>query len=187
MDPHLERTVHAPVPQLAPDVRNDPAPLWALGEHRMSTAAHFRREHFPVPAVDPAGWRLRIGGSVATPAIVTLADLGRMPRRSLVVVLECAGHRRAELRPATPGLQWQEGAVSEARWTGTPLAGLLRAAGIDRGAAEVVLTGFASGTPTVERASVETVMTTCWPAAIWTPPISMSSRAVRPSICTGES
>ena len=68
-----------------------------------------------------------------------------MPRRSLVVVLECAGHRRAELRPATPGLQWQEGAVSEARWTGTPLAGLLRAAGIDREAAEVVLTGADRG------------------------------------------
>jgi DMSO/TMAO reductase YedYZ molybdopterin-dependent catalytic subunit len=145
MDPHLERTLHLPVPQPAPDIRNDPAPLWALGEHRMSTAAHFRREHFPVLAVDPAGWRLRIGGSVATPAIVTLADLGRMPRRSLVVVLECAGHRRAELRPATPGLQWQEGAVSEARWTGTPLAGLLRAAGIDRDAAEVVLTGADRG------------------------------------------
>ncbi|MEP6641873.1 MAG: sulfite oxidase [Gaiellales bacterium] len=145
MDPHLERTVHQPVPQPAPDVHNDPAPLAAVGARRMPTAAHFRREHFPVPAVDPAGWRLRIGGSVATPAIVTLADLVQMPRRSLVVVLECAGHRRAELRPATPGLQWQEGAVSEARWTGTPLVGLLRAAGIDRDAAEVVLTGADRG------------------------------------------
>jgi DMSO/TMAO reductase YedYZ molybdopterin-dependent catalytic subunit len=82
---------------------------------------------------------------VATPAIVTLADLVQMPRRSLVVVLECAGHRRAELRPATPGLQWREGAVSEARWTGTPLVGLLRAAKIDREAAEVVLTGADRG------------------------------------------
>jgi DMSO/TMAO reductase YedYZ molybdopterin-dependent catalytic subunit len=145
MEPHLERTVDVPVPQPAPDVHNDPAPLRAVGERRMPTAAHFRREHFPVPPVDPAGWRLRIGGSVATPAIVTLADLVQMPRRSLVVVLECAGHRRAELHPATPGLQWQEGAVSEARWTGTPLVGLLRAAGIDRDAAEVVLTGADRG------------------------------------------
>lgn len=144
MDPHFERTVHLPVPQ-PPEVRNDPAPLAALGEHRMATAAHFRREHFPVPDVDPAGWRLRIGGSVATPAIVTLADLVQMRRRSLVVVLECAGHRRAELHPATPGLQWQAGAVSEARWTGTPLAGLLGAAGINREAAEVVLTGADRG------------------------------------------
>jgi DMSO/TMAO reductase YedYZ molybdopterin-dependent catalytic subunit len=145
MDPHLERTVHVAVPQPAPEVHNDPAPLSALGRGRMPTAAHFRREHFPVPAVGAAEWRLRIGGSVATPAIMTLADLVQMPRRSLVVVLECAGHRRAELRPVTPGLQWQEGAVSEARWTGTPLVGLLRAAGIDRQAAEVVLTGADRG------------------------------------------
>jgi DMSO/TMAO reductase YedYZ molybdopterin-dependent catalytic subunit len=145
MDNPFERTMFVEAPQPAPDVHNDPAPLAAVGERRMSTAAHFRREHFPVPDVDPAGWRLRIGGSVATPTIVTLADLARMPRRSLVVVLECAGHRRAELRPATPGLQWQEGAVSEARWTGTPLVGLLRAAGIDRDAAEVVLTGADRG------------------------------------------
>ena len=145
MDSPFELTMHVEVPQPAPDVHNDAAPLTALGQGRMPTAAHFRREHFPVPALDPGGWRLRIGGSVATPAIVTLADLVGMPRRSLVVVLECAGHRRAELQPATPGLQWREGAVSEARWTGTPLAGLLRAAGIDRGAAEVVLAGADRG------------------------------------------
>jgi DMSO/TMAO reductase YedYZ molybdopterin-dependent catalytic subunit len=144
VDTSFERTIDVAAPQ-PPDVRNDPTPLAALGARSISTAAHFRREHFPVPDVDRAAWRLRIGGSVATPAIVTLADLVGMPRRSLVVVLECAGHRRAELRPATPGLQWQEGAVAEARWTGTPLRGLLRAAGIDPGAAEVVLTGTDRG------------------------------------------
>ena len=144
MESSYERTVHVPVPQ-PPDVHNDPTPLAELGKQSMPTAAHFRREHFPVPDVDRDAWRLRVGGSVATPAIVTLADLMRMPRRSLVVVLECAGHRRSELRPATPGLQWQEGAVAEARWTGTPLRALLRAAGIDRGAAEVVLTGTDRG------------------------------------------
>jgi len=144
VDTSFERTIDVAAPQ-PPDVRNDPTPLAALGARSISTAAHFRREHFPVPDVDRAAWRLRIGGSVATPAIVTLADLVGMPRRSLVVVLECAGHRRAELLPVTPGLQWQEGAVAEARWTGTPLRGLLRAAGIDPGAAEVVLTGTDRG------------------------------------------
>lgn len=146
MDTHFEPTMPAPLPQgPAPDVHNTPASLAALGERQMPTAAHFRREHFPALEIDPAGWRLRIGGLVAAPAIVTLADLRRMPRRSLVVVLECAGHRRAELDPATPGLQWGTGAVSEARWSGTPLRDLLWAAGIDRDADEVVLTGADRG------------------------------------------
>jgi DMSO/TMAO reductase YedYZ molybdopterin-dependent catalytic subunit len=146
MDTHFEPTMHPALPQPPPpDVHNTPAPLAAIGEQEMPTAAHFRREHFPALAIDPADWRLRIGGSVATPAIVTLADLRRMPRRSLVVVLECAGHRRAELEPATPGLQWGAGAVSEARWSGTPLRDLLWAAGIDRDADEVVLTGADRG------------------------------------------
>jgi len=129
-----------------PNVRNTAARLEVLAEARIPTVAHFRREHFPAPLVDPAGWRLRIGGSVATPALVTMADLRAMPRRSLVVVLECAGHRRAELRPAAPGLQWRAGAVSEARWTGTSPAGVLELAGVDPEAAEIVLTGADSGT-----------------------------------------
>ena len=146
METHSERTMHPGLPQHPPpDVHNTPAPLEALGEMQMPTAAHFRREHFPAVAIDPAEWRLRVGGAVATPAIVTLADLQRMPRRSLVVVLECAGHRRAELEPATPGLQWAAGAVSEARWSGTPLRDLLWAAGVDRSADEVVLTGADRG------------------------------------------
>lgn len=145
MDTHFEPTRPAALPQQPPDVHNVPAALAALGDLRMPTAAHFRREHFPAPAIDPAEWRLRVGGAVATPAIVTLADLRRMPRRSLVVVLECAGHRRAELMPATPGLQWGAGAVSEARWSGTPLRDLLWAAGVDRSADEVVLTGADRG------------------------------------------
>ena len=144
MDTHFEPTRPTPVPQ-RPPVHNAPAALEALTELHMPTAAHFRREHFPALDIDRAEWRLRVGGSVATPAIVTLADLKRMPRRSLVVVLECAGHRRAELEPATPGLQWGAGAVSEARWSGTPLRDLLWAAGIDRAADEVVLTGADRG------------------------------------------
>jgi DMSO/TMAO reductase YedYZ molybdopterin-dependent catalytic subunit len=111
----------------------------------MPTQAHFRREHFPVPHIDPAEWRLRLAGVVRTPAIVTLADLVTMPQRSAAVVLECAGHRRAELVPATPGLQWGPGAVSEATWTGVPLRDLLQRAGVDGRAAEVVLLGVDRG------------------------------------------
>ncbi len=146
MEPHLEPTAAAPLRQSpAPDIHNLPATLTALGERHMPAQAHFRREHFPVPHIDPAEWRLRLAGAVRTPAIVTLADLVTMPQRSAVVVLECAGHRRAELMPATPGLQWGPGAVSEATWTGVPLRDLLQRAGVEAQAAEVVLLGADRG------------------------------------------
>ncbi len=146
VEPHPERTSASALPQpSAPQIHNTPATPAALGERHMPTAAHFRREHFPVPAIDPAEWRLRIAGAVLTPAIFTLADLAALPSRSLAVMLECAGHRRAELRPATPGLQWEVGAVSEARWTGTPLRWLLERSGVDPRAAEVVLSGADRG------------------------------------------
>ena len=146
MEPHLEPTGTAPLRQSPPPgVDNHPATLTALGERHMPTTAHFRREHFPVPHLDPAEWRLRLAGAVRTPAIITLADLVTMPQRSVVVVLECAGHRRAELVPATPGLQWGPGAVSEATWTGVPLRDLLQRAGVDGRAAEVVLLGADRG------------------------------------------
>jgi DMSO/TMAO reductase YedYZ molybdopterin-dependent catalytic subunit len=146
VEPHLESTAGVARPQSpAPDVHNMPATPTALGERHMPAAAHFRREHFPVPPVDPAAWRLTLAGAVATPAIVTLAELRALPHRAQPVVLECAGHRRAELAPTVPGLQWGVGAVSEAVWAGVPLRDLLERAGIGGGACEVVLHGADRG------------------------------------------
>jgi DMSO/TMAO reductase YedYZ molybdopterin-dependent catalytic subunit len=145
-EPHTEGTASAPRPQSpGREIRNLPATLRALGEPHMPIAAHFRREHFPVPEIDRGEWRLTLAGAVRTPAIVTLAELLALPHRAQPVVLECAGHRRSELVPATPGLQWGAGAVSEALWAGVPLRDLLERAGIEGGAREVVLQGADTG------------------------------------------
>jgi sulfane dehydrogenase subunit SoxC len=144
--PHAQPDPGTEVPQgPPPEVHNTVARLEALGGEVMKAAEHFRREHFPAPGIDRDGWRLVLGGLVETPAILALADLKALPARTLPVVLECAGHRRAELSPAVPGLQWQIGAVSEARWTGARLRDLLERAGIDSRATEVVLTGADRG------------------------------------------
>ena len=145
-EPHTERAIRLVGPQPpAPAVHNTTARLAALGAETMPAAEHFRREHFPAPAIDPVAARLVLGGLVETPAIMALADLMALPARTLPVVLECAGHRRAELAPAVPGLQWEVGAVSEARWTGARLRDMLERAGVDRRATEVVLTGADRG------------------------------------------
>lgn len=80
-------------------------------------------------------------------------------------VLECAGHRRAELRPQVGGVQWGAGAVSQARWLGVPLALILAQAGASPDAVEVVLSGadgedgdvFARSIP-IEKAYEETTL-----------------------------
>jgi DMSO/TMAO reductase YedYZ molybdopterin-dependent catalytic subunit len=78
-------------------------------------------------------------------AFLDLARLRLMPRRTMTVVLECAGHRRNEFQPLPPGLPWACGAVAEAQWTGVSLRGLLQLAGIPEGTREVVLEGADAG------------------------------------------
>jgi DMSO/TMAO reductase YedYZ molybdopterin-dependent catalytic subunit len=145
-EPHIDGTAATPLPQSPiPAVHNTPAPLRALGRRHLPAAEHFRREHFPMPEVDPGEWRLTLAGAVRTPAIVTPAELRSLPLHTQPVVLECAGHRRSELRPPTPGLQWGVGAVSEAVWAGVRLRDVLTRAGLARDAREVVLQGADRG------------------------------------------
>jgi DMSO/TMAO reductase YedYZ molybdopterin-dependent catalytic subunit len=125
-------------------MRNVPTPLLDLAAPG-STRRHFRRDHHPPPALGAADWRLVIEGAVDAPGVLTLEDVRALPARTLSVVLECAGHRRAEFAPAAPGLQWGPGAVGEARWTGSALRDVLSLAGVSGSASEVVLEGADRG------------------------------------------
>jgi len=60
-------------------------------------------------------------------------------------VVECAGNGRVYHEPPKEGLQWQNGAVGNAAWTGVLLREVLEAAGVRRTAQEVVLVGGDSG------------------------------------------
>jgi DMSO/TMAO reductase YedYZ molybdopterin-dependent catalytic subunit len=126
-----------------PEVR--PAPLSALGLAGMPTELHFVRSHFGIPTIEPETWVVELVGAVAHPLRLSLDDLRRRRPSSRSVVLECAGHRRNELQPATPGLQWGPGAVSEAHWAGVSLSDLLAEAKPSRGACEVVFQGADRG------------------------------------------
>jgi DMSO/TMAO reductase YedYZ molybdopterin-dependent catalytic subunit len=117
-----------------------PTPLASLRLQEIPTALHFVRDHFPVPTIDPATWKLSVVGERRQLAL-KVADLRARPRRTLRVVLECAGHRRTEMRPVPAGIPWGVGAVGEARWTGASLAAVLHHAGIPPGTVEVVLDG----------------------------------------------
>ncbi|HEX4365098.1 MAG TPA: sulfite oxidase [Solirubrobacteraceae bacterium] len=123
----------------------DATPLSALLIDEMPLGAHFRRDHYPAPALDSASWSLEVGGAVRRPLCLDVAQLRRLGAQTERVVLECAGHRRSEYEPAVPGLTWAEGAVGEARWTGAPLAAILERAGVLPTASVVVLEGADAG------------------------------------------
>ena len=89
----------------------DATPLNALLLEEMPLGAHFRRDHFPVPELEPTGWTLEVGGAVRRPLRLDVDALRRLGAQTERVVLECAGHRRSEYQPAVPGLTWAEGAV----------------------------------------------------------------------------
>ena len=105
------------------------------------------RNHFPIPQLDAASWRLNVVGLVERPLSLSLRDLVKMPSQTQFVTLECAGNGRSLLSPRVNGEQWNLGAVSTAEWTGVPLAEILDRAKVKAGASEVVFRGADSGKP----------------------------------------
>jgi DMSO/TMAO reductase YedYZ molybdopterin-dependent catalytic subunit len=94
--------------------------------------AFYVSSHFGAPAdmPTPDAYRLQVGGEVDKPLSLSLRDLRAMPQRSVVAVLQSAGNGRAFFRPQTPGVQWQFGAVGNARWTGVSVLDVLSRVGV---------------------------------------------------------
>jgi DMSO/TMAO reductase YedYZ molybdopterin-dependent catalytic subunit len=125
--------------------RNHGMPLEALHHDITPIGLHYLLIHYDIPVLDPAAWRLRVGGLVGRPAEYTLEELRRRDRITRPVTMECAGNGRARLRPRAISQPWLHEAVGTGEWTGTPLASLLEEAGLDDGAVEVVFSGADRG------------------------------------------
>ena len=90
------------------------------------------RCHGDIPQLDEATHRLRVGGLLATPLDLSMAELrGRFAHRVVRAVMQCAGNRRADMQTVKPtsGDPWAAGAIGNAAWTGVALADVLKAAG----------------------------------------------------------
>lgn len=116
-------------------------PVHLLSDWITPNDLFFVRSHLPTPDVDAATWTLRVGGSVERPLTLRLDDLQALPRVTVVATLECAGNGRAFFDPAVAGVQWQRGAVGNARWTGVRLSDVLRRAGARPAGQFVLLDG----------------------------------------------
>jgi DMSO/TMAO reductase YedYZ molybdopterin-dependent catalytic subunit len=89
--------------------------------------------HFGIPGgLDEDTWRVGIGGLVQRPMSLSLDFIKAQPRREVDFTLECSGNH---------GVPFGIGFVGNARWAGTPLAPLLKKAGLRKEAIEVVFYG----------------------------------------------
>jgi DMSO/TMAO reductase YedYZ molybdopterin-dependent catalytic subunit len=92
----------------------------------------FSVQHYGIPAFDLDSYRLELGGLIEHPRSFTLEELKARPRQQVLMTLECSGNGSSK------GFM---DAVYNSRWTGTPLAPLLRECGVKPGAIEVVFYG----------------------------------------------
>jgi sulfite oxidase len=103
----------------------------------------FVRNHMHEPStLDAAAWTLSVGGGVYKPLTLRLADLQKLESHTVVNALECAGNGRASVEPHVPGIQWQKGAVGNARFTGVRLADILQRAGVKPNGKHVMFRGL---------------------------------------------
>jgi sulfite oxidase len=132
--------------RLIHDARN--TAVWPIRPEHFITPANqfFTRSHGTIPRIDPATWRLEVGGLVDRPASFSLEELlRRFPPRELTATLVCAGLRRAELLSAGPlpgELPWGPEPASTGRWAGIALGDVLQAAGVSERARYVELSGL---------------------------------------------
>ena len=113
-------------------------PVSLLDQYITSNELHYLRSHLPIPAViDPATFALKIDGEVSTPLSLSLAEIQKLPPVTLTVTLECAGNGRSFFDPPVAGVQWEKGAIGNARWTGARMSDVLKRAGIKTGAKNI--------------------------------------------------
>ena len=104
------------------------------------------------PQVDAAAWRLSVeGDAIDRPLELSYDEIRRLPARTLVSYLECAGNHRVMFDRlqgrAAQGTQWGRGAVGNGVWLGVALHDVLTLAGMDDDAVSVLLVGLDEGAP----------------------------------------
>jgi DMSO/TMAO reductase YedYZ molybdopterin-dependent catalytic subunit len=123
------------------DGLNFSAPLAQVSGTVVPSPLFFLRSNNPPPRLVPEEWRLRIDGRVRNPLTINLEILRALPNETREIWLECAGNSRRRFQPEGEGNQWDDQAVSNARFTGVPLRTLLEHAGVLDDAVEIVATG----------------------------------------------
>ena len=98
------------------------------------------RSQFNYPEINDDEWSLKLLSSKDS-KIFNLDDIKNLPKHTLPVTLECAGNNRADLDPTVSGNQLNNGAVSNAVWSGTPFNSVLETINLDQDIMEILFEG----------------------------------------------
>lgn len=103
------------------------SPLHELEGTVTPNGLHFERHHNGVPKVEGAGYELAIHGAVEKPMAFSLNNLRQYPQVSRQLFIECGGNSSSYWlpEPARAQVGHLHGLISNAEWTGVPLAWLL--------------------------------------------------------------
>lgn len=110
----------------------EPPPELIAENYLTPNQLFFKRNHLPVPVVDPSNYQLCIQSRNGRKLSLSLQDLKRkFSKHEVIATLQCAGNRRAEMNAIknTNRLGWGIGAISTARWGGVRLRDVLIHAG----------------------------------------------------------
>lgn len=110
----------------------EPPPEILTDSYITPSAIFFKRNHLPVPQVDPASYKLHVDGLPGGSLTLSLEELKtRFPKHTITATLQCAGNRRSEMNKVkqVKGLNWGIAAISNATWSGAKLRDVLLAAG----------------------------------------------------------
>ena len=106
----------------------------------------FAVSHYGMQKLKGESYRLKVEGLVDKPVELTLDQIMSRPKREYIATLECSGNG------ASPKFM---GAIGNAKWTGTPLAPLLKECGIKEAAVEAAFWGADSGKEKIRDAEYE--------------------------------
>lgn len=104
-------------------------PKSAFSQLITPNAQFFVRSHFGTPALD-RDRTLAVEGLVKNKLSLKVADLKSLPKVDVTAVLQCSGNGRSFHTPRVPGVQWDHGGMSQAKFTGVRLRDVLEKAGL---------------------------------------------------------
>jgi DMSO/TMAO reductase YedYZ molybdopterin-dependent catalytic subunit len=122
----------------------------------LTPASHFFvRQHATTPVLDIRTWRLRVeGNAVERPVELGFEDLLRLPSRSVIAYVECAGNGRGFFKEfmgkVASGTQWRYGGIGVAEWTGVPLGVVLELSKVKRDTPRDILNVLVEGLDSVK-------------------------------------
>src|SRR5262245_65872995 len=98
------------------DPENSETPLDSVRSWVTPTRLFFVRNHFAVPPINLATWRLRVEGRVKDRREWTWDELNELAERTVFATVECAGNGSSFLERRHARVQWGRGADHDVEW-----------------------------------------------------------------------